>query len=912
MTGKLKQQVIFGLLAWGLFAFLPNLAHAQAWVGNTGSIVGDGLGGSIGDVTGAQIIRAGGQEAVDAAAKRAGYESDNIRNVKMDDIKNQFDNIDIGKAAGSHVSGATNAAAARWKGSRNVLTGAWNVVTGGILDVFRSEDEIAGALEDYRTEDNAHNIDAANAAAAEIEKQKDSAKVIAKAAAVYETPDGQKVYMDKDMKSIGGLMEGCVPLPLKLEQSRKCILCPLFVILFNTAQTMSSASYKTLAGGFKNLLLIGFALYVAFVTLKQVSSFTKQDGPKYLSDLLTMSFKILLAYLILTHVDDLYEFVLEPMLNAAMEFGGAFLFRSASSNASSSFMACASASQFGDGITIASGYYTSALFAKIDCFVRSVQQELAVATSIGSSLMCVSHNEAGHWYGLPDMTMLSSGLIIWVFSWLVCLAFGFYLIDAVVRLGVVGGLMPFLIAAWPFKLTSGYTSKGWTMFMNTFFTFVFLGLVVSVNIELSLQAVTGGEGGYDKIMELVNANEVKPLVDIMSIGLMGLLFLILCCIFGFKLCSEAVTLAATMSGGSEGKIGSNIASLGAGAAKWGASKAAKATGKTAFLAGEALGVNDKIRHGKEVVGRKMYNGLAAAGKRLGLKGAEGSGSSGGGTGGTGGSGSNGGNGGNGGNGNRSADAQNRGNAARNQSNTGAAGNNGVADNQELNGQNTAAGATAENSAAAGQAGGAQNGRTGQTRGNSSVNDNNREGTSGAGVVTPNSMNPESANTGNGAGTDRPAATGESGTVGAAVNDNGAAAAGPRDDTARDKADQIVSSSKDKIAAAAQNAATNGASSGKSGKVENTRPSNNNGNKNDNKGNAADKKAQKQIEELQQAIANLEIERNELQKQLKARGGQSAATGTVNQEADRIKKLEEEKAKAESKLSSLMEALKNQK
>ena len=217
--------------------------------------------------------------------------------------------------------------------------------------------------------------------------------------------------------------------------------------------------------------------------------------------------------------------------------------------------------------------------------------------------------------------MLFSGLIIWCFSWLVCLAFGFYLIDAVVRLGVVGGLMPFLIAAWPFKLTSQYTSTGWKMFMNTFFTFVFLGLVVSVNIELGLQAVTGGEGGYDKIMELVNANEVKPLVDIMSIGLMGLLFLILCCIFGFKLCGEAVSLASQMSGGQGGTIGSHIASLGAGAAKWGAVNTGKAVGKTAKSVGEASGVNDKIRQGKEVVGRKMYNGMAAVGRRLGLKGA---------------------------------------------------------------------------------------------------------------------------------------------------------------------------------------------------------------------------------------------------------------------------------------------------
>ncbi len=68
MTEKLKPYLIFGLLAWGLFAFLPNTAHAQEWVGYVGSKVG-----------GAQIIRKGGQEAVDKAAEMAGYKSKNIK-----------------------------------------------------------------------------------------------------------------------------------------------------------------------------------------------------------------------------------------------------------------------------------------------------------------------------------------------------------------------------------------------------------------------------------------------------------------------------------------------------------------------------------------------------------------------------------------------------------------------------------------------------------------------------------------------------------------------------------------------------------------------------------------------------------------------------------------------------------------
>lgn len=877
MTEKLKPYLIFGLLAWGLFAFLPNTAHAIGPLG---------INSAINDTVSAQAVRLGGQKAVDAAAERAGYKSDNIRAVNKGDIKEQADNINVTKAAGAHVSGAANAAAARWKGSRNAATGVWNVVTGGIQDIFRSRSKIAESLEDYRTADNADNIDAANAAAAELAKQKDSAKAIAKAAAVYETADGQKIYMDVNMKSVGGLMDGCVPLPLKLEQSKKCILCPLFVILFNTAQSMSVVSYAQLAEGFKNLMLIGFALYIAYVTLKQVSSFTKQDGPKFVSELLVMSFKVLLAYLILTHVSELYRLVLEPLLNAAMEFGGAFLFRSASSNSASSFMTCAASTNMPEGATIIKGFYSESLFAKVNCFVTSVQQELAVATSIGSSLMCVSRNEAAHWYGLWDLTMFSSGLIIWVFSWLTCLAFGFYLIDAVIRLGVVGGLMPFLIAAWPFKLTSGYTKKGWDMFMNTFFTFVFLGIVVSVNIELSLQAVTGGEGGYDAIMKLVNANEVKPIVDIMSIGLLGLLFLILCCIFGFKLTSEAVSLAAQMSGGSPGNLGSTIASAGAGAAKWGTTRTLKGAAAVGKSVGEATGVNDKIRSGKETVARKFYSGAGAVGKALGLKG----------TGSDGGAGGSGGSGGNGGGGGGNADAQNSqrrpgqngqpqtDNERRNGTPTGTQG----APTQDEQNRITPEGQGSGGTRASADTNADQNVHNAvPAGGNSDSNGGDRSG----GQSYQEEQNADTQRTQNTEPT----------------NDGGAAAAGEISPELKAQADHLVDESKSKLGAAAEEAATRGQGNHKPSTAESSSRGRSEG------GARSDaQKARTEIDSLRKTISGLQIEIEELKKKLKDKGTSTGSTGVVGTDNEQMKKLEEEKKKAESRLSSLLEMLKNQK
>lgn len=876
MTGNWNKQLIFGLLAWGLFVFSTPSANAQ--------LSPFGASGNAARAIGAQIIRSGGQEAVDKLAEKAGYQSDNIKAVSNDDAKQLLRE----GYESQNRTGALNAAKARMSGSDNALKGAWNAISGAAKDLFRSSDEIAADLETYRNEENSQYIDNAIAAAKDVQGEGsnilsgnmksipdrlDKINAAANAVAVYETADGQKIYLDMNMESLNGMMKGCVPLPLKLEQSRKCILCPLFVILFNTAQAMSSASYNTLAAGFSNLLLIGFALYVAYVTLKQVSSFTKQDGPKYVSDLLTMSFKVLLAYLILQHVDQLYNLVLEPLLSAAMDFGGAFLFRSADSNADNSFMACAAASQLPDGVSIYSGYYSPALFAKIDCFVRSIQQELAVATSIGSSLMCVAQEEASHLHLLPDFSMLFAGLIIWVFSWLVCLAFGFYLIDSVVRLGVIGGLMPFLIAAWPFKLTSGYTKKGWDMFMNAFFTFVFLGLVVSVNIELGLQAVTGGEGGYDKIMELINANEVKPLVEIMSIGLTGLLFLILCCIFGFKLCAEAVSLAAQMSGGQSGNIGSNIASIGAGVAKWGTTKSLKAGGKVAqrigTKVGEATGLTDAVHSVEENISKKINNVGAKFGQAAGLKGF-----------GAGGAGAK----------NNAAAANAQGSAAN------AAKPNAAAGKDQAGENNTDSDATA-NKKQTGQAAPAGNARRNAQDGASSGN--NDANNSAAQVMNTNTAQ----------GADTNAAV--------PATDGGAANAEPRGNNDNNNAsttnvNQTVVNAKQQIADAAQNAAANKGNASHADSKNAVRQQGNNGAKKDkNQNNEELKRAKSLIEDLKKQISALEIEKDKLEKKINSQNN-SQGSGTSNSDAEQLKKVTEAKEKAEAQLNSLLDSMKEQK
>lgn len=427
---------------------------------------------------------------------------------------------------------------------------------------------------------------------------------------VYTGSDGSKLYFQYDgetAKSINGVTRGCIPLPMKLAEGRSCIFCPLFLKIFNAAQRMTSGSYAALSKAFANVLLVGFALWVAFSLLGKVSSFTKMDAPKYITELLTQAFKVLVAFLLLRDATAIYGYVLGPLLKAGMEFGMTLL----SAGENSYLQACDTSSELSG---LSSGLLPGYLYTQLECFIKAVQAELAVPQAIGSSLMCVSRNAGSTGevlsFPIPDFSMLFQGLIIWVFAWLISLAFAFYLVDATVRLGIVGALMPFLIASWPFKVTSKYTTQGFTMFMNTFFTYAFMGLVVSINIQLMGISLTGGQGGLDAIEEALNGNSVKVLSDLLDIGFAGFLILIASCIFGFKLCGQAAELAGSMAGGGGGSsIAPEIGGMGYNVAK----AATLGTGKMAWqgtkLVGNATGVTPKLRQARDKVVSGVSSGL---------------------------------------------------------------------------------------------------------------------------------------------------------------------------------------------------------------------------------------------------------------------------------------------------------------
>jgi len=424
-----------------------------------------------------------------------------------------------------------------------------------------------------------------------------------------ETDDGKGVFYNDDGsgEQTWGTLKNCQPMPLRYAEIRTCLLCPLFRVILKTDQVMATMSFDALAESFRLTIVIVLALFIAYKTFLVVSSVVKQDVGKYLQEILIQAFKVLVAVLLLWNSDYIYNYAINPVMETGLEFGIQLVDPKADEDGQTLTDRLKSYTGNPED-QIEAGVIGEGVLSNVLGTVRLFSYKAAELPAIGSALMCVSMNAAS-WEGiLPDVSMFIGGLICWAFGWAIALACCFYLLDCTVRFGIFCTLVPFFVACWPFKVTFKYTKNGWDMFMNTFFNFVMMGLIISFSAELISQALTGGEGGKEVIENALNSDNTKFLKKLMDLSGVKFLILMACCIFAFKLVGQVGALAAQISstkGGNE--IGSGLGKLAAQTAKKVGTTGTKVAGKLTGVSGAIQGVGDKIRAKNDAI-RSRFGG----------------------------------------------------------------------------------------------------------------------------------------------------------------------------------------------------------------------------------------------------------------------------------------------------------------
>ena len=436
-----------------------------------------------------------------------------------------------------------------------------------------------------------------------------------------------------------------------------CLTCGLMAKILGAVQKVSRNAFEAIRTSLMQLLILAYLIYIAYVTLITIASPEAQKLGKYITTLATQGAKVAITIAILQVPGFLYSIFINPMLDGSVDFSLAL------TGADRAMIAEIGADEkYAINFEQSSKYLSARTLEAMVGATANFSKEATLMPSIGRSFICNA------WYNLgiqragiiPRFSMFIQGIIMFLFGLGIWLAIGFYLLDCCLQLGIVAALLAFLVACWPFKLTAKYTKTGWNMFLNTFFNFITMSVIIVTINSLTVQAISTGMT-KEEIEEYLNTNQVDELEDHMDIAGLQIFMLVTCCMIAYKLTSESRRLANKFAAGAKINMGAELGGVAAstagkvvkGAVKGGASAVTALGGSIAEntgLKGAAESAKGKLNgSAKDSNASSNFGGGGSGGGKAGESGSGGgTGGSGGGSGGESGGGSGGGDSGGGG------------------------------------------------------------------------------------------------------------------------------------------------------------------------------------------------------------------------------------------------------------------------
>lgn len=379
----------------------------------------------------------------------------------------------------------------------------------------------------------------------------------------------------------------CSPKCYYDEVKGKCTFCPLFATFFRAASVMTRKAIDGYSGSVYKVVIIGFAVWIALHILAFVTSPEVRDLKDLILELLTQSFFVLIAVVLLQ--SGAFSFLndaLGPIFNTGMRAAEAILTPEQAGNNSNEVLkkvktseksdnsfdeyTCESMSKYNlpnDSGENAEGALPKEMGEGILCTMGLIQNRAAKVKALGSSSICFSWEKKV--FIIPHLGYLLVGIGLWVGGMLILLAVPFMMIDSVLQLAVAGSLLPFAIGAYAFKATRQYTGKVWETFINAMFAFVFVSLI-ALMITTALEQIVVDALGKAKFPANVTWSSIFtsyniPLTQLLNqFTWFSTAFLEVCfvLILAWAVIGEATDFAKQFSGSiTSTKIGSSIGTM---------------------------------------------------------------------------------------------------------------------------------------------------------------------------------------------------------------------------------------------------------------------------------------------------------------------------------------------------------------
>jgi len=174
------------------------------------------------------------------------------------------------------------------------------------------------------------------------------------------------------------------------------------------------------------------------------------------------------------------------------------------------------------------------------CTLKSVQDQIGDMFAMGHVLTCLGFVDfAFIKYIGPNLAYAFTGIMIYLSTLMLLLAYPFLLIDAVLKLSIAVALLPAALGAFAFKITAKYLNHVWETFLNGMFAFIFLSIIMLI---ISSAAA-------DEVAKLLQSRDGMSLWTTLFWWSVEILKIAFICMLGYALLGETKSFADKFASG---------------------------------------------------------------------------------------------------------------------------------------------------------------------------------------------------------------------------------------------------------------------------------------------------------------------------------------------------------------------------
>lgn len=324
-----------------------------------------------------------------------------------------------------------------------------------------------------------------------------------------------------------------------------CLFCKPFKIIFNTMSNMAQHAYDIFAKYVVLAVAVGFAIWLAIIVLKTVSTFNKAEPRILIKTMLGQAFRVLFVVLLLQGpLQQILDFTVNPVFETGLRLA----------ELSSGYVGLegAASCNLGEDAVAEGGAVSSAFGNGVLCTVKKVQEQIMKIVAIGRVCHCLAW-ENTTWALIPNFAYLLSAFIFMIAGFLLMVIYPFLLIDSLLKLTIVIALLPLALGAFAFKMN--YLKKIWETFLNAMFTFIFLSIIISIIAHIA-----------DKYAgEILTSEVLSYRIASVLWFTSGGIKLAFVCLLGWVVLGEMKPFASKFGGGINldigAQVGGNVADL---------------------------------------------------------------------------------------------------------------------------------------------------------------------------------------------------------------------------------------------------------------------------------------------------------------------------------------------------------------